>query len=173
MLASRMLKHQDTHRGFWAWFGTYWEAFYGSCEHLYHTSLRMILRWRWVTLILALALFLGSLGLMKRIGTEFMTTTDESEVTISVEKAVDESVEGTLSTLMLIEDRLKPLPYVKHFYTQLGGTTTNPAGVNEASITVALVDKEQRERSADQIAVAWRHLFADIPGAALTIKSTQ
>ena len=73
---------------------------------------------------------------------------------------------------MLIEERLKPLPYVKHFYTQSGGTTTNPAGVNEATITVALVDKDQRGLSANQVAAAWRHLFADIPGATFTIKAT-
>ena len=172
MLASRMLKHQESHRGFWVWFGTYWESLYGSCEHLYHASLKIVLRWRWVTLLLILALFVSSLGLMRWIDTEFMTETDDAEITISVEKAVDESVEGTLGTLMLIEERLKPLPYVKHFFTQLGGTTLSPAGVNEATITVSLVDKGQRERSADQIAAAWRHLFADIPGSTLTIEST-
>ncbi|MDY0093634.1 MAG: efflux RND transporter permease subunit, partial [Candidatus Vecturithrix sp.] len=172
MLASRMLKHQEHHKGFWAWFGKYWESLYGGCEHLYHASLSIVFRWRWATLLLILALFLSSLGLLAWIEKEFMTETDEAEVTISVEKAVDESVEGTLSTLMLIEQRLKPLPYVKHFFTQLGGTTLNPAGVNEATVTVSLVDKEQRELSAGQIAAAWRHLFADIPGATLSIEST-
>lgn len=172
MLASRMLTHQERHTGFFAWFGKYWEVLYGGGELLYHASLQAILRWRWVTLILTVAIFLGSLGVMTWIGTEFMTEADEGEVTISVEKAVDESMNGTLDTLILIEERLKPLPYVKHFYTQLGGTTTNPAGVNEATITVALVDKDQRELSANQIAAAWRRLFADIPGATLTIKST-
>ena len=173
MLASRLLKrHTGKPKGLVAWFGRSWEALYKIWENAYAATLNVALRFRWLTVLATLALFFSSFLLMKWIGGEFIPQTDESLVQIQIEKAVDESIEGTSLSIMMIEKRLQALPYVKQFYTTVGGEEGSSAGVNEGEIMITLVDREQREISSKDAAVEFRTLLADIPGVRLTIQST-
>lgn len=170
MLASRMLREHGTHSGFLAWFGKYWEALYSFGERCYTDTLKIALRWRWLTILAAILLFLGSFISLKWIGAEFMTKADEGEVSITVEKAVDESLEGTGYTILLLEERLKTFAYIDRFYTTIGSDEGSTTGVNEGSITVQLVPVKQRALTTNQAAEEFRRTFADIPGVKLTIE---
>ncbi|MBD3306918.1 hypothetical protein GF339_10835 [candidate division KSB3 bacterium] len=170
MLASRLLKRVRP-TGVIASFGRGWEAFYKVWETLYARTLTGVLRFRWIALMAAIALFVASLSLTKGIGSEFIPATDDGLVQIQVEKAVDESIEGTSYTMRLLEERLQTLPYVKQFYTTVGGDEGSSTGVNEGEIMVTLVARDQRELSSMEAADQFRRLFADIPGATLTIQS--
>ena len=170
MLASRMLQRHGTQKGILTWFGKYWEAMYGFWERRYANSLKIALRFRWLIILAAIVIFVGSFASLKWIGGEFLTEADEGEVRIAVEKAVDESLEGTSYTMLLLEERLKTLPYIDRFYTAMGGGEGSTTGVNEGDITVTLVKRDQRTLSTEQVAAKFRHLFADIPGVKLTIE---
>lgn len=172
MLASRLMKQHVEPKGLVAWFGRSWETFYSFWENVYAGTLKTILRFRWVAVFATTVLFVSSLFLMKWIGGEFIPQTDEGSVQIQVEKAVDESLEGTSYTMLLIEERLKTVPYIKQFYTTIGGDEGSSTGVNEGEITVRLIDREQRDLSSMEAAVEFRRLLADIPGVRLTIQST-
>jgi HAE1 family hydrophobic/amphiphilic exporter-1 len=172
MLASRILKAHGQHKGFFEWFGRKWEAFYGVWEKWYGATLAVTLRFRWITIFVTLCLFVASFGCLQWIGSELFTSADEGEITIALEKAIDESITGTSNTLLLIEERLKTFPYVKTFYTTVGGAETSTKSVNEGEIVVSLVDRKLRALSTMQIAAEFRRAFADIPGATLTITST-
>lgn len=172
MLASRLLKQQDHPKGLLAWFGRQWETFYGFWETAYARTLTHVLKFRWLTVLGTFVLFVASLTLLKWIGGEFIPATDEGLVQIQVEKAVDESLAGTSATIQLLEERLQALPYVKQFYTTVGGTESSTTGVNEGTITVTLVDRTQRQQSSAAIAAEFRRLFADIPGAQVTVQAT-
>ncbi len=171
MLASHILKQQDHPKGMIAWFGKRWEAFYSVWERLYARTLAVVLRVRWLALIMAVILFVASFTLMKWIGGEFIPATDEGLVRITIEKAVDESLAGTSETVRLIEERLHTLPYIEQYYTTIGGEEGSSTGVNEGEITVTLVAKDQRNLSSTEAAAEFRRLLADIPGAVLTIQS--
>lgn len=170
MLASRMMKRYGEHNGLMAWFGKYWEALYAFGERRYADTLKIALRFRWLTVLAAVILFLGSFITVKWIGAEFITEADEGELSISIEKAVDESLEGTSYTMLLLEERLKTLPYVDRFYATMGGDEGSTTGVNEGSITVTLIPRDLRAITTEQAAVEFRRLFADIPGVKLTIE---
>ena len=174
MLAAKLLKRHDPNakRGLMDWFSRGWEAFYSLWEKAYASTLKVALRFRWLTVFATILLFLGSFSLMRWIGGEFMPESDESLVSIEVEKAVDESIGGTSLSIAMIEERLKALPYVKQFYTTIGGDESSSTGVNEGEITVTLVDRDQRELSSMDAAVEFRTLLSDIPGVTLTIQST-
>jgi hydrophobic/amphiphilic exporter-1 (mainly G- bacteria), HAE1 family len=171
MLASHMLKRHDHPTGLMGWFGRGWEAMYNVVERLYAGTLRAALRIRWLTVLIALGSFVGSFGFMQWIEGEFMPASDEGRVQIQVEKAVDESLEGTRDTMMLIEERLKTVPYIRQFYTTFGGDEGSTTGVNEGEIMVTLLDRDQRELSSMDAAAEFRELLADIPGARLTVQS--
>ncbi len=171
MLASRLLKQHAEPKGPAAWFGRFWEAMYSVWERGYAATLKFVLHIRWLTMFASIALFAASLLLIKWIGGEFMPQTDEGLVLIQVEKAVDESLEGTSFTMMTIEERLAAVPYIKQFYTTIGGAEDSSTGVNEGEITVTLVDRDQRQISAMDAVAEFRRLMADIPGARLTIQA--
>ena len=171
MLAAKLLKHEANKTGLLAWFGRRWEAFYGFWERLYERSLKVSMRLRWLTVIASAVLFFASFMCMKWIGAEFITEPDEGLVLISIEKAVDESLEGTRQTVETIEKRLDGLPYVERYYTTVGGDESSTTGVNEAEINISLVDRELRTVSTLEVTSELRSLLADIPGTRLTIES--
>lgn len=170
MLAAKLLKKQDERKQL-GWFPRQWERMYSACERLYARTLTWSLRFRWLTLLATAVVFFGSFVSMKWIGGEFITKADEGQLNITVEKAVDESLEGTAATVTMLEERLKALPYVQLFYTEIGGGEESETGVNEATIAVKLVGREQRALNTIQIAAELRRMFADIPGVKLTIQS--
>ncbi len=172
MLSAKWLKAQsfDTKKGLFSWFTRGWDAMYGVCERAYRSTLRVSLRFRWFTVLGMLLLFVGSFVCLKWIGGEFITKSDQGQLNVQIEKAVDESLEGTSDTVLFMEERLKALPYVEQFYTEIGGSEDSTSGVNEAKITVKLVNREQRQQNTNQIAAEFRRMFADIPGVKLTIQ---
>ncbi|GAK48925.1 acriflavin resistance protein [Candidatus Moduliflexus flocculans] len=171
MLSAKWLKPQAaTKKSLFSWFTRGWDAMYGVCESAYRSTLRVALRFRWLTVFGIIVIFFGSFVCLKWIGGEFITKADQGQVSVKIEKAVDESLEGTSDTIFTMEERLKKLPYVKQFYTEIGGSEDSTTGVNEASITVKLVDRKQRQQNTNQIAAEFRRLFADIPGVKLTIQ---
>ena len=172
MLSAKILKASaaSAKKGVRNWFSRGWDAVYHVGETLYERTLRFTLRFRWLTILAILAIFIASFGTLKWIGGEFITKADQGQVNIKVEKAVDESLDGTSYTLLLMEERLQALPYVNQFYTEIGGSEDSTTGVNEANITVKLVDRKARTQNTNQVAAELRQLFADIPGVKLTIQ---
>ncbi|PIE34861.1 acriflavin resistance protein [candidate division KSB3 bacterium] len=174
MLASKLLKRHtgEKPKGPIAWFGRGWEAMFKVWEKAYAATLKGVLRVRWLTVFVTLVLLVSSFSFMKWIGGEFMPQTDQGLIQIEIEKAVDESIEGTSYSILTIEERLQNLPYVKQFYTTIGGEEGSDTGVNEGKIMITMIDREQREISSMDAAMELRALLADIPGVRLTIQAT-
>ena len=171
MLSAKWLKpHDDAKKSLFSWFTRSWEAMYGVCERAYRGTLRVALRFRWLTVIAIMLLFFASFVCLKWIGGEFITESDQGQISIQIEKAVDESLTGTSDTVLLMEERLKTRPYIQQFYTEIGGSEDSTTGVNEAAITVKLINRKERQQNTSQIAAEFRRMFADIPGVKLTIK---
>ena len=62
------------------------------------------LRHRWLVIISILGLFVLSLGLVKRIGTEFFPSSDESQFSITFKTPIGTRVEKTEEAAKVIED---------------------------------------------------------------------
>ena len=96
---------------------------------------------------------------------------DTGELQVFVEMPAGTSLEVTSSATQVVEDRILAWPEVEHAFTSIGVGNSQGASLSSprvATITVQLLERRQRTRTPDDLAVAARDLGADIPGARIT-----
>jgi len=144
-----------------------------AIDNWYARALRVCLRHKALTLLAFAALFAASLipAFMGKIGTDFMPSSDNGRVRVSIELQNGTRIEQTLKTARAIEARINELvPEVKMISTSAGSTdesgtsamfssTTN----NTISMTVVCVKKYERTRSIDEIAEVIRKELVNYP----------
>ncbi len=121
-------------------------------------------------LLSALAAFIGAISFIVFgwVGSEYMPQTDESSFQIAANLPVGETVEQTDAIMTQMEEKLKTIPEVKYYLTQVGGTNAN-----EGRIQVQLYDRKQRSRNIWQITDEMRTFAKNIKGASVSIKEAQ
>ena len=91
----------------------------GAQEHanrVYRAILGWALRWPKLTLLIALASFLGSFALPKYIGFEFVPEADLGEQVVSIETPVGSSLEYTEAKLRQVDAAVREFPEVDYTY---------------------------------------------------------
>ncbi len=125
------------------------------------------LRWPKITLLIALATFVGSFALPKYIGFEFVPQADLGEQVVSVETPVGSSLEYTEAKLRQVDAALREFPEIEYTYGTVNTGYAN--GKNQASLYLKLKPLKQRTRSPDQLAQPIRERLASIPGILVSI----
>ncbi|GAB6158726.1 efflux RND transporter permease subunit [Desulfotomaculum varum] len=162
MLASRLYKEGDaaefarpTGRSF---FDILWQYTVPLGQKIKNKYMNMLI-WslanrKKVLLLSALAFFLSlSLIPLKLVGTEFMPRTDEGGLTVSLEMPVGTTLEKTNEVLRRLEHYIDQIPDVQYYNTMVGSSGRGGAGgANAGRIEVQLRPKQQRQKSAAQIA---------------------
>ena len=108
-------------------------------KRLYGPVLNFSLRFRWLTIALALALFAGSLWLYTRLGAEFVPTLDEGSITAMLYKPVGMSLDESLRTDIEVEHKLlKEFPELSRIFSRIGTSdiATDPMPVNESDVYI-------------------------------------
>ncbi len=143
--------------------------FEAATERLAHGYQR-VLRWALVhplaTLALAATTFAGSIVLVPLLGTEFVPKADYSETNLNFNTPMGSSLEATEAKARQVADILRESPEVR--YTLATVNTGNANGKSYASLYIRLVDRHQRQRSIDDLSVAWRARLAQVPGLTVT-----
>ncbi len=155
---------------------------FARLDDIYAAALRWTLRHRAIVILGILGLFVSSLFLAKKIGTEFFPDTDEGQFQVIVKAPIGTRVENTVQVAEHIEDVIK---------TQLGGngkptlyTTlvsdsglptgrsalyTANTGPHSSNVNVNLVSKDSRSvtdvEATDRVRKA---LSSDLPGTTIT-----
>lgn len=140
-------------------------------EGFYEQTLRVALRNKKKVLLLALAVFIGSLFLFNFISTEFIPESDESQITAEVELTTGLRVEETMKTARelerIIEERY---PEVDRYAVASGSTDEGgmaglfgQSGSNMISLVMGLLPVDERERSVWDIADDFRRQLEQIP----------
>jgi len=143
-------------------------------EEEYKALLNFCLTHRWLTIILAVGLTLGSLALIPLIGVEMMPQADEGEVRVNVEMEAGTRLELLDQTIRRIEDIVqRSVPEAENVITTLGGSGWSTSGSHLGDVRIGLVSQSQRTRSSEDIATALRREFADIPGATIRSRAGQ
>ncbi len=132
----------------------------------YQTILRWSLGHRLSTLALALAIFVASILMVPLLGTEFVPKADMSETSVNFHTPVGSSLEVTESKARQVESILREFPEVR--YTLSTINTGNAQGKIYASIYVRLLDRKERTRSVDELAMAWRNRLRQVAGISVT-----
>lgn len=151
---------QDAHRAMPGWLAILMEWSrhrYDSLDRSYEDSLRWVLGHRRLFISTVLLIFIGSLTLIPRIGTEFLPVSDESQFRIVLRAPVGQRVEKTEQQVTEVERVLRTVIPANELETIVSSTGIlsqgraslfNPnTGPHTSSIQVYLVSPEKRTRS--------------------------
>ena len=132
----------------------------------YQGLLRWALGHKLATVILAIAVFAGSIFMVPLLGTEFVPRSDFSETSVNFHTPVGSSLEVTEARARQVEAEIRKFPEVR--YTLSTINSGNAQGKIYASIYVRLVDRKDRKISVDEMSVTLRQRLRSIPGITVT-----
>jgi HAE1 family hydrophobic/amphiphilic exporter-1 len=129
----------------------------------YMRFLAMTLRWRYVTLIVGMGVFVGSIYATAMLPTAFIPDEDTSRVVISAELPPGARLDDTRVMIDAVTRRLKQIPEVESVFA-LGGTSpTGTLELRRASINVRLVPKTERDKPQKELKAILSAAIADVP----------
>ena len=108
-------------------------------KRVYEPTLHLALWSRWIVVVLALAIFSGSLWLFQHLGAEFVPKLDEGSITAMLYKPVGMSLEESVRSDIEVEHRLsKEFPEVTSVFTRIGTSeiATDPMPPNESDVYI-------------------------------------
>jgi len=136
---------------------------------IYRSVLGWSLRWPKLTLLIALAAFLGSFALPRYIGFEFVPSADLSEQVVSIETPAGSSLEYTAAKLRQVHAAIREFPEIDYTYGTINTGYAN--GKNQASLYLRLKPIHERKRTVEQLTQPFRDRLASIPGVLVSINA--
>ena len=164
MLCSQWLRLSKSHSRFYEIVYTPIQKGLDKFDNGYAWLLQKVVAHRTITIIICLGTFVGSIFLMKHVGTEFFPTQDNGRIGVSLETPIGTRVEITQDALQ----RLDSLWREKYPEIMVSSYTVGPAssdntfaslsnnGSHIASMNIRLSDPGDRERGIKDIADGMR-----------------
>jgi HAE1 family hydrophobic/amphiphilic exporter-1 len=142
-------------------------------QKLYVPMLKWSLAHRAITLLVATLLFFGSFALVPVIGTAFIPSMSEQEITVEVAMPPGTDLIATQEMAIRLEKALSENPEVKNYQTFAGSSGTlmggfsamMSGGTNSATITVILYSDADMEKEAEEL----RQAYADLTGEGVIV----
>jgi HAE1 family hydrophobic/amphiphilic exporter-1 len=139
-----------------------WNLFFDKVNQYYKIILKWSLNHRFLVMAFATASFIFALFLGYLAGVEFVPETDESRFLIIAETPPGTDLQTTSARFTEVENLIrKEFEGVDMIFTTIGSGQTP---VNEGSIFVKLVDKDNRPLSAQKMIDSARIVVSSIPG---------
>lgn len=146
------------------------QNFFTRLENNYKKLLHMTLDHRAFVLGMAALLLVGSVFLIRLVGSEFMPSTDEGEVRVTVEMEVGTRLELMDEKIQVIKERIQAkTPEIESLEESFGGGGWR-RGANSGSITLKL--SSSRTRSSQEIADDLRRVLTNIPGVIIRTRAS-
>lgn len=171
MLCSQWLRLNNQHSRLYRIFFTPIEKGLDAFDRGYASLLRVVVAHRTITVLVCLAIFAGSIMLMKHVGTEFFPTQDNARLGVSLETPIGTRVEITQDAVQ----RLDSLWRAKYPEIKVTSYTAGPAssdntfaslsdnGSHIVSMNIALTDPGDRDRTITEIADGMREDLKQFP----------
>lgn len=139
----------------------------------YRSSLNFLITHRWAGVALTVIICIVSVLSVSQAGMELIPEMDEGQVSVTVSMPNGSTMEDTAA----IEDRIAAIavdtiPELEQVYYSTGSSTSIMSSSSGASVTISLVDLDQRDRSSADIAKQLRHDLQDIAGCELTVSTS-
>ena len=125
------------------------EPIFKFIDTLYEKLLKLTLRFKWISLLLVIAIFVGSLSLFPKIGMDFLPKEDKSEFQIKLKAQTGISLAAMTEESKKIEDMVRKDNNV--IFTTLNVGYNAAREINKALIYVKLKPKDQRSLTQEQI----------------------
>lgn len=139
----------------------------------YRSSLNFLITHRWAGIALTVVICIVSVLSVSQAGMELIPEMDEGQVSVTVSMPNGSTMEDTAA----IEDRIAAIavdtiPEMEQIYYSTGSSTSIMSSSSGASVTISLVDLDQRHRSSADIAKQLRRDLQDIAGCELTVSTS-
>ncbi len=118
-----------------------------------------------ISFILCITMFIGTLKLVKYVGSEFMAVSDTNSIEITIKTPLGSSIYKTQEKVLLVENKLKKYPEVESMIAKVGDN-----GVENATIFLNLIDADKRELSDLDLTQKIIPDIADIPDIEVDVK---
>lgn len=143
----------------------------------YLKLMKWCLRFRWLTVIFAVAFFIGSLQLLKLLPQGFVPPGDQSRTSVSVELQPGSSLEETTIVAEQARELVQKVPHVERVLTLVGYAAgkAGPMGgggsmdSRKATLTVVLTHRTERKVNQQVIENQIREQLKNLPGARVTV----
>ncbi len=132
----------------------------------YEKLLKLALKFRLLTLLIAVASLFGALGLSKFVGTEFVPVPDKGEIRIKFETPVNASLEYSQAKLQQVDAIIRQHPEVKVTYGSINSTTDR--GKNHVSIRVSVTPRSERTQTLSDLNNEFRDRLKSVAGITVT-----
>jgi len=181
ILSAKLLKPADIQsqrKGLLGRFFATWDRAYDSVAERYKTLLGHMLRHRWAVIAVSLSMFIGSMTVIRHLGSEMISEPDRAELTVSVELPPGTPMAVTNETVTKVEgiitERFRDV--VTATYVKLGKIEglfgKSAQGVHLGEILVLLKDKGDREETIRELLKEMRQALSDIPSATIIVQQT-
>ncbi|HON80225.1 MAG TPA: efflux RND transporter permease subunit [Spirochaetota bacterium] len=142
----------------------YEKGLFGKFQRQYKRLLGWSLNHRYITTLILVILFIGSMVVAGIIGFQFMTKGGEESFTVRTTMAQETNLEANLREMRKIERVIAAIPKheLDNFHTSVGNRVTDPIdpapgeATHKSTIEVFLSSVRKRERSADDIEEEFR-----------------
>ena len=121
------------------------------------------LRWRYITLIVGMGVFAGSIYATAMLPTGFIPDEDTSRVVISAELPPGARLEDTRIMTDEVTRRLQNIPEVASVFVLGGVSPTGTLEVRRAAVNVRLVPKTERDKPQKELKAILSATIAGVP----------
>ncbi len=142
-LSARTLKKKESK------FYNITEPIFRGLEKIYEVTLKFVLRFKVITLILVFALFFGSLSLFPKIGMDFIPKEDKAEFEIFLKADASVSLQEMIKKSKAVEDMVRKNKNVVFTTLSVGYNTAQEK--HKSMIYVKLKDRKNRSINQEQI----------------------
>jgi len=146
--------------------------FFRKLENSYKNLLHYALDHRFLVLGITALLLVVSIMLFRFVGSEFMPSTDEGEVRVTVEMEVGTRLGVMDEKLKMISEIIKKEVPELQSIEERGGGGGWRSGANRGNITIKLKPKSERTRSSEAIASSLRQKLSNIPGVTIRTRAS-
>jgi len=133
---------------------------------VYQRLLRVALRHRLITVLMAIGIFITSIFMVRFLGTEFVPKADYSEASVTFYVPVGSSLQVTEAKAREVESMLRSFPEVR--YTLSTINTGNANGKIYANIYYRLVDRQSRKLNINDFTPIVRERLRNMSGLTVT-----
>lgn len=139
----------------------------------YKKTLKQFITHRWIGIVVTVVICVVSAASIALAGSELLPEMDEGQISVSVSMPSGSTMEDTAA----IQDRIvaiaeQTIPEMEQVYYSTGSSTSVMSSTSGASVTISLVDLEERDRSSNEIASQLRRDLSNIAGCELTVSAS-
>ena len=164
MLCSLLLRRVTGHSKIYTIFFTPISRALDALDNGYARLLGLVTSHKTITILVCLATFVGSIFLMKQVGTEFFPTADDGRLSVNLELPIGTRVEiADETTARLVREWQEKYPEIEVINYTTGTASSDNVfaslsenGSHIVSMNIALSDPGERERNIVEIAKMMR-----------------